>query len=285
MGLFRKKYEAVENESEFVTRSRALWKRNIEILKEFIRIPNKSPAFDADWKKTGHMDRALALLVGYIKEQKPHIKGLTYEVVEHEGRTPLILITAEGTAPGNVLMYGHMDKQPEGGEWREGLDAWTPVQEGDKLYGRGGADDGYALFAALTSLRMLDEKGIPRPTTQIIIEAAEESGSTDLPHYLNFLGDRIEEPDLIVCLDSEAGDYGRLWETNSLRGLVNGTLEVAILEEGVHSGKGSGIPPDTDLIHRQLLTRIQNTNTGEITLEALKVPIPDDVVLQAKAVA
>lgn len=278
---------SLEAESDFVKVSRAMWKRNIEILEEFIRIPNKSPAFDKNWKENGHMDRAVALLVQYIEEQKPHVKGLSYEVIEHEGRTPLLLITAEGTAPGNTLMYGHLDKQPEGGAWRDGLDPWTPVEEGDRLYGRGGADDGYALFAALTSLRILDEKGIPRPTTQIIIEAAEESGSTDLPYYLDFLGDRITEPDLVVCLDSETKDYDRLWETTSLRGVVNLTLDIEVLRggESVHSGKASGIVPDPTLVFQQLLSRVVDPKTQEVLLPELQTDIPPERFAEAKAVA
>ena len=284
MGFWNRSAEKAPRKTKEVIRSREIWEKdNLPVLRDYIRIPNVSQDFEENWQEP--MNKAVELLVSYIEDQKSHINGLSYEIVRLPGKAPLIFITAEGTAPEKVLMYGHMDKQPAGGEWRDGLDPWTPIQEGNKLYGRGGADDGYALFSALTSLRMLDEQGIDRPTTQIIIEGAEESGSVGLLDYLEVLGDRIHEPDLIVCLDSETKDYGRLWDTTSLRGLVNFTLEI---ETGgsAHSGKVGGMTRDAFLASMQLLfNRIVDPDTQAVLLPELQTDISEERIAEAKAIA
>jgi acetylornithine deacetylase/succinyl-diaminopimelate desuccinylase-like protein len=76
-----------------------------------------------------------------------------------------------------VLLYGHLDKQPEFNGWRNDLGPWTPKYENGLLYGRGGADDGYAVYAAITAIEALDAQGIPRPRCVGLIETCEESGS------------------------------------------------------------------------------------------------------------
>ena len=118
-----------------------------------------------------------------------------------------------------------------------------PRIEGDKLYGRGGADDGYAMFGALSALLALQEQGVPHTRCMVLIEACEESGSYDLPHYVDHLAARIGRPSLVVCLDSGCGNYDQLWLTTSLRGMVSGTLKVRVLTEGVHSGLRLGGGP------------------------------------------
>ena len=190
-----------------------------------------------------------------------------------------------GTAPGTVLMYSHLDKQPEMLGWAEGLGPWEPALKDGKLYGRGGADDGYALFASLAALLALKEQGVAHARTVIIIEASEESGSPDLPFYIDHLAARIGEPDLVVCLDSGCGNYEQLWLTTSLRGMVIGTLSVRVLTEGVHSGAASGIVPGSFRILRHLLSRIEDPQTGKMLLPELKVEIPQDRQTQAKQAA
>jgi acetylornithine deacetylase/succinyl-diaminopimelate desuccinylase-like protein len=202
-----------------------------------------------------------------------------------KSRTPLIFIEIPGNAPGTVLMYGHLDKQPEMLGWAEGTGPWEPVIKDGKLYGRGGADDGYALFASLSALLALKEQGIAHARTVIIIEASEESGSPDLPFYIDHLATRIGTPDLVVCLDSGAGNYNQLWLTTSLRGMVIGTLKVRVLTEGVHSGAASGIVPSSFRILRHLLTRIEDPATGQMQLPELFVKIPPERITQAKAAA
>ena len=255
-------------------------------LQRYIEIPNKSPAFDPAWREHGHMARAVQLLAGWAREALP--EGATLEVVQLGERTPVIFIDvpATGGTPGDtVLLYGHLDKQPEMSGWREGLGPWSPVLEGDKLYGRGGADDGYAIFASLTALGALHREGVPHARAVILIEACEESGSFDLPAYIQHLAARIGVLSLVVCLDSGCANYDQLWSTTSLRGLVVGTLEVSLLTEGVHSGDGSGVVASSFRVARQLLARLEDADSGEVRLTELHVPIPAERVAQAQRAA
>ena len=265
-----------------------LWDDEIvPTLSDYIRIPNKSPAFDPDWEKHGHMDRAVEMFAAWGREKIESIPKATLDVVRLPGRTPLIFIEIPGTNAGRdggtVLMYGHLDKQPEMKGWTTG--PWEPVIKDGRLYGRGGADDGYAMFAALSAILSLREQDVPHARIVIIIEASEESGSPDLPAYIEYYSCRIGTPDLVVCLDSGCGNYEQLWLTTSLRGMLIGTLTVRVLTEGVHSGAASGIVPSSFRIARQLLSRIEDVETGEITVDALKVEIPQERVDQAAAAA
>ena len=255
---------------------------------EYIRVPNKSPMFDPDWQKSGYMDQVVDQFTTWVKHQK--IAGLQLEVVRLENRTPLIFIEIPGQgasekADDTILLYGHLDKQPEMSGWREGLGPWTPVLDGDKLYGRGGADDGYALFACLIAIEALHEQAIPHARCVVIIEACEESGSPDLPYYMEALSDRIGTPDLVICLDSGCGNYEQLWCTTSLRGLIGGELTIEVLDEGVHSGDSSGIVPCSFRILRQLLDRIEDASTGFIQDSAFNVDIPHKRIEQARNAA
>jgi acetylornithine deacetylase/succinyl-diaminopimelate desuccinylase-like protein len=256
-------------------------------LVEYIRIPNKSPMFDAEWVEHGHMAAAVALMEAWAKSQP--IPGLVVEVVQLEGRTPLIYleIPASGADTGEdcVLLYGHLDKQPEMTGWDEGLGPWEPVLKGDRLYGRGGADDGYAIFGSLAAIQALHEQGAAHARCVILIEACEESGSYDLPAYVDHLADRIGMPSLVVCLDSGCGNYDQLWCTTSLRGLAGGNLTVKVLEEGVHTGDASGIVPSSFRLLRQLLSRIEDEGTGRILVDGLHADVPADRDVQARKVA
>ncbi|WP_159015581.1 M20 family metallopeptidase [Cognatiluteimonas profundi] len=254
---------------------------------DYIRIPNKSPMFDSDWVAHGHMDRAVELMRSWAQAQA--IAGLELEVVQLAGRTPLIFIeipSTDGQAGEDcVLLYGHLDKQPEMTGWDEGLGPWEPVLDGDRLYGRGGADDGYAIFGSLTAIQALQQQGIPHARCVVLIEACEESGSYDLPAYVDHLAARIGKPSLVVCLDSGCGNYEQLWCTTSLRGLAGGNLTVRVLEEGVHSGDASGVVPSSFRLARQLLSRIEDEATGRIIIDALHAEVPADRLLQAGTVA
>jgi acetylornithine deacetylase/succinyl-diaminopimelate desuccinylase-like protein len=261
-----------------------VWEREIvPQLIDYIAIPNKSPHFDPQWQEHGHMDRAVDLIETWCRAQD--IPDLTVEVVRLEGRTPLLYMEVPGEGDDTVLLYGHLDKQPEMHGWRDDLGPWKPVLEGDKLYGRGGADDGYAAFASLTAIRALQQQDGSHARCVILIEGCEESGSYDLPYYIDHLADRIGHPSLIVCLDSGCGDYERLWSTTSLRGLVVGELSVEILNEGVHSGDASGIVPSSFRIARQLLSRLEDETSGEIVPTELNVKIPEQRHSQAAAAA
>jgi len=182
-------------------------------------------------------------------------------------------------------MYGHLDKQPEFSGWRADLGPWTPKYEGGLLYGRGGADDGYAVYAAVSALQALDAQGVPRPRCVGLIETCEESGSGDLPAYLDALRPRLGDVGLVVCLDSGAGNYDQLWLTTSLRGNVTGSLKVDVLTEGVHSGDSSGVVPSSFRILRQLLDRLEDSATGRLLPDSLHCHIPADRIAQARATA
>lgn len=256
-------------------------------LVEYIRIPNKSPMFDTDWVKNGYMDDAVKLMEAWARAQS--IPGMQLEVVRLEGRTPLIFIDVPATGPETgddcVLLYGHLDKQPEMTGWDSDLGPWKPVIKGDKLFGRGGADDGYAIFGSLAAIQALQQQGAPHARCVVLIEACEESGSYDLPAYVDHLADRIGKPSLVVCLDSGCGNYEQLWCTTSLRGMAGGNFTVKVLEEGVHSGDASGIVPSSFRLLRQLLSRIEDEDTGRILVEGLHAEIPPDRLTQAKKVA
>lgn len=257
----------------------------VPTLTDYIRIPNKSPMFDPQWRAHGHMDKAVDLLAGWARAHLPD--GATLEIVRLGERTPVIFIDVPGTARDGdtVLLYGHLDKQPEMTGWEEGLGPWTPVMRGERLYGRGGADDGYSIFASVLALRLLRTQGLPHARCAIIIEACEESGSEDLPAYIEHLAPRIGTPSLVVCLDSGCGNYDQLWCTTSLRGLVLGNLEVSLLREGVHSGDGSGAVASSFRVARALLERLEDATTGAIRPTELYVEIPRARVLQAEKVA
>ncbi len=255
----------------------------VPTLVDYIRIPNKSPSFDPDWDANGHMEAVLQLALAWLDEHP--LPGAEVHVGRLPGRTPLIVVEVPGELDGTVLMYGHLDKQPEMEGWHEGKGPWIPVMEDGKLYGRGGADDGYALFASVCAVRAMIEEGISRPRIVILIEFSEESGSPDLPAYVEHFKAQVGTPDLVVCLDSGAGDYDRLWSTTSLRGMLGGTLRVEVLRNGVHSGDASGIVPSSFRVIRRLLDRIEDAKTGRVRVEALHVEIPESRRSQAAAVA
>ncbi|MFT5283989.1 MAG: acetylornithine deacetylase/succinyl-diaminopimelate desuccinylase-like protein [Planctomycetota bacterium] len=250
---------------------------------EYIAIPNKSPLFDPDWAEHGYMEQAVTLIETWCRAQK--IEGLKVEVVRLEGRTPLIYMEIPGEGDDTVLLYGHLDKQPEMTGWRDDLGPWKPVRKGERLYGRGGADDGYSAFASLTAIRALHEAGMKHARCVVLIEACEESGSYDLPFYIDHLSEQIGEPSLVVCLDSGCGDYERMWSTTSLRGMVVGNLRIDILNEGVHSGDASGIVPSSFRVLRSLLTRLEDVSSGQILPDELIVEIPEQRKEQAAAAA
>jgi acetylornithine deacetylase/succinyl-diaminopimelate desuccinylase-like protein len=246
---------------------------------EYIRIANKSPLYDPEWREHGYMDQAVSLIECWCRRQP--VGAMTLDVVKLEGRTPLLFLDIPGDSAECVLLYGHLDKQPEMTGWREGLGPWNPVIEGEKLYGRGGADDGYAVFSALTAILALKNQKAPHARCVVMIEACEESGSYDLPFYIDRLSDRIGIPSLIVCLDSGCGNYDQLWCTSSLRGLVVGDLSVQLLKEGVHSGEGSGVIASSFRVMRQLLSRLEHEETGEILIREFHVDIPRETLEQA----
>jgi len=257
-------------------------------ISEYIAIPALSPVFDADWEQTGHIGNAVSHIMSWM-EKRP-IQGLSVRLQQIDGLTPLIVAEIEpfgiqSGAEAPVLMYGHLDKQPEMLPWDDGLGPWSPVRRGDKLYGRGGADDGYAAYAALTAIEAVQRSGGSHGPIFVLIEASEESGSPDLEAHMRLLGPQLGQIDLVVALDSSVGDYDRVWLTSSLRGLVAGVLRVEMLTEGIHSGSSSGVVASTMRVMRQLLDRIEDAYTGRVLIESSHVEIPQDRRNEAKAMA
>ncbi len=258
-----------------------VWTRSVvPTLERYIRIPNQSPLFDPNWKRNAYMQQAVKLAKDWVEQQ-----GFRAEVHEIEGRTPLLFIEVEGDPSSTILMYGHLDKQPPMTGWETGLGPWTPVLRDGKLYGRGGADDGYAVFAAVSAVRAVEQQKAKHSRIVIIIECCEESGSTDLPAYIELLSKRIGTPSLVICLDSGCGNYEQLWMTTSLRGAIVGNLTIDVLTEGVHSGDGSGIVASSFRILRILLDRLEDAKTGRILPDWLNIEIPKHRVDQARATA
>jgi acetylornithine deacetylase/succinyl-diaminopimelate desuccinylase-like protein len=261
-----------------------VWDESIlERLIAYVRIPNKSPMFDPEWESHGHMEAAIQLMADWCRAQP--VRGMKVEIRRLPGKTPLLLVDIPGELPGSVLLYGHLDKQPEFTGWLQGLGPWEPVVRDGKLYGRGAADDGYAVFSSLTAIAVLQAQKVALPRCVLLIEACEESGSVDLPAHLDTLGDSIGDPSLVVCLDAECGNYDQVWCTTSLRGNVTGRLRVRVLTEGVHSGMATGIAPTPLRIAAQILARIENPVTGDLLLEELQASIPKDRRAQVTAAA
>ena len=258
----------------------------VPALTDYIGVPAKSPMFDPEWQAHGHLERVVRDAAAWVESRK--VPGLTLEVVRIEGRTPVIFFEIPATRPASsdtVVMYGHLDKQPEFTGWRNDLGPWTPKYEGGLLYGRGGADDGYAVYAAITAVEALKAQGLTHPRIVGLIETCEESGSHDLPPYLDALRTRLGNVSLVVCLDSGAGNYDQLWLTTSLRGMVSGVLKVEILTEGIHSGDASGVVPSSFRVLRNVLDRLEDSATGRLLPESFHCQLPTDRLAQVQAAA
>jgi len=255
-------------------------------LTEYIQIPAKSPSFDAQWAEHGHLETVLRNAAQWVDAQK--VEGLKLEIIRLPGRTPVMFFdipASQTDTPHTVLMYGHMDKQPEFNGWRNDLGPWTPKYEDGKLYGRGGADDGYAVYASIAAVQALKNQNTPHPRIVGLIETCEESGSYDLLPYVDALRPRLGDVGLVICLDSGAGNYDQLWLTTSLRGMASGTLKVEVLTEGIHSGDASGLVPSSFRIMRQVLDRLEDSATGRMLPASFHCEVPADRLAQARATA
>lgn len=264
-------------------------------LSDYIEVPAKSPMFDPDWAQHGFIDTVVQQAAQWVEAQK--VAGLRLEIIRMPGRTPVIFFELPASTGAHahasngplknqtVLMYGHLDKQPEFTGWRSGLGPWTPRYQDGKLYGRGGADDGYAVYAAITAIQALKTQDTPHPRMVGLIETSEESGSSDLLPYIDALRDRLGDVGLVICLDSGAGNYDQLWLTNSLRGMVSGVLKVEVLTEGVHSGDASGLVPSSFRIMRQVLERLEDSATGRLLPSSFHCDVPSERMAQLRHTA
>ena len=275
------------NAAQALSQVSAQWDGDIvKQISDYIAIPAKSPGFDADWKVHGYIDTVMRNAAAWIEAQK--VEGLTLEVIRLDGRTPVLFFEIPATrvdSTQTVLMYGHLDKQPEFTGWRSDLGPWTPKYQDGKLYGRGGADDGYAVYASIAAVQALKAQNVPHPRIVGLIETCEESGSYDLLPYVDALRKRLGDVALVVCLDSGAGNYDQLWLTTSLRGMGGGVLKVEVLDEGVHSGDASGVVPSSFRIMRHVLDRLEDSATGRLLPQSFHCAIPSDRLAQAKVTA
>ena len=285
--LHKEVLAGVLNDAQALAQASAQWDADIVgQLKAYIQIPAKSPGFDANWVQHGYIDTVVRNAAAWVEAQK--VEGLRLEVVRLEGRTPVLFFELAATRPQStqtVLMYGHLDKQPEFTGWRKDLGPWTAKYEDGKLYGRGGADDGYAVYASIAAIQALKAQNIPHPRIVGLVESCEESGSYDLLPYIDALRPRLGDVSLVVCLDSGAGNYDQLWLTTSLRGMASGTLKVEVLTEGIHSGDASGLVPSSFRILRQVLDRLEDSTTGRLLPSSFHCQVPAERITQASATA
>ena len=285
--LHRELPAAVLDAAKALSHATSQWDGDIvRQLTDYVAIPAKSPGFDKDWESHGYIDTVLRNAAAWVESQK--VEGLTLEIVRLPGRTPVLLFEIAATranAAQTVLMYGHLDKQPEFSGWRNDLGPWTPKYEDGKLYGRGAADDGYAVYASIAAVQAVKAQNVPHPRIVGLIETCEESGSYDLLPYVDALRQRLGDVGLVICLDSGAGNYDQLWLTTSLRGMASGTLKVQILTEGVHSGDASGLVPSSFRIMRQVLDRLEDSKTGRLLPQSFHCEIPSERLAQARATA
>jgi acetylornithine deacetylase/succinyl-diaminopimelate desuccinylase-like protein len=285
--LHREMPAAVLDSAQALSQVSAQWDGDIvRQITDYIAIPAKSPGFDPEWAAHGYIETVMRNAAAWVEAQK--VQGLTLEVIRLPGRTPVLFFEVAATkaeSSQTVLMYGHLDKQPEFNGWRGDLGPWTPKYEDGKLYGRGGADDGYAVYASIAAVQALKAQDKPHPRIVGLIETCEESGSYDLLPYVDALRPRLGDVSLVICLDSGAGNYDQLWLTTSLRGMASGTLKVQILTEGVHSGDASGLVPSSFRIMRQVLDRLEDSRTGRLLPESFHCEIPAERLGQAKATA
>ncbi|GIS48159.1 MAG: hypothetical protein Ct9H90mP21_0660 [Methanobacteriota archaeon] len=258
-------------------RSEEIWESSIlPSLSDFIGIKALSPLFEPNWAEMGELDATIELFCEWLDDQG--IEGMSYEKHRIGELSPVLIVTIEGTGPGEVIFYSHLDKQPSKPElWSEGLHPLKAVRRDPWLYGRGSVDDGYGGYLCATSVRLLQEAGAPHPRCTMIIETCEESGSFDLPPYLEELTERLGNPDMVVVLDSGGPDYDHIWMTEALRGLVSGTLSVKVSHEGIHSGNSGGSIPSSFRIQRILLDRVEDSSSGKVTIPEMHVEIPEEV--------
>lgn len=285
--LHREIPASILNAAQALSQVTAQWDGDIvKQITDYISIPAKSPTFDSDWAQHGFIDTVMRNAAAWVEAQK--VEGLTLEIVRLEGRTPVLFFEIPATRADStqtVLMYGHLDKQPEFTGWRNDLSPWMAKYEDGKLYGRGAADDGYAVYASIAAVQALKAQNVPHPRIVGLIETCEESGSYDLLPYVNALRERLGDVALVVCLDSGAGNYDQLWLTTSLRGNAAGVLKVEILTEGVHSGDASGLVPSSFRIMRQVLDRLEDSKTGRLLPQSFHCEVPADRLAQAQATA
>jgi acetylornithine deacetylase/succinyl-diaminopimelate desuccinylase-like protein len=202
-------------------------------------------------------------------------EGVGAEIVRaRDGAAPAVI--GERTGPPGapvVLLYAHHDVQPENDPADWDSPPFEPVVRGDRLYGRGAADDKAGIAAHVGALRALGDD-LP-VTVRFFIEGEEEVASESLPDLLRLYRDRLAA-DVIVIADSGNWDIGVPALTTSLRGLVRMDVEVRTLSHAVHSGMWGGLVPDGIMALTRLLSTLW-TEDGSPAVEGLRSAAAADV--------
>ncbi len=244
-------------------------------LKEFVSIQSLSPSFDPDWERHGELHKAIEIAKSFGEKL---LSNIQFEILESPGRSPLLFFEipafGDSASHGDVLFYGHLDKQPEGNGWSNNRCPFSATQEDTVLYGRGVADDGYSFYSAVSIAKALESGGLSHPRIWGVFETCEESGSFDFSHWMQLLAPRLSNVALILVLDAGCIDYSGLYVTTNFRGILRATLKVSVLNHGVHSGVASGIVPDSFMIARNLLDRLEDSSSGKILDKAFYTTIP-----------
>lgn len=241
---------------------------------------------DTTYRTNGLLEKAIELVDQYV--QKLGIKGLERKIFHPEDSNPLVVYKVEPEKmtekTRNIMIYGHLDKQPYEEAWAEGLGPTTPVIREGKLYGRGASDDGYSVFSTMLAIKLAQLEGKALPRICLALETEEESGSENLIKLLTLSEDYLGKPDCLFCMDSGVLDYEQLWVTSSLRGVAMVDLQVECALSGYHSGEVGGIVPETFRVVRALLDRVDDTLTGKVAA-AFQSPIPEWKIKEANEVA
>ncbi len=243
----------------------------VDDLRDLVRIQSVS----ADPERLGELERSAEKTARLLAAE-----GVETEIVRaHDGAPPAVIGERKGPAGAPVvLLYAHHDVQPENdpADWDSA--PFEPVVRGDRLYGRGAADDKAGLAMHVGALRALGED-LP-VTVRFFIEGEEEVSSATLPDLLERYRDRLAA-DVFVIADAVNWDIGVPSLTTSLRGLARMDVEVRTLTHAVHSGMWGGIVPDAIMALTRLLASLWAPDgspavEGLVTGPAADVDYPEE---------
>ena len=199
---------------------------------------------------------------------------MSYEKHRIGELSPVLIVTIEGTGPGEVIFYSHLDKQPSKPElWSEGL---HPLKAVRRIHGSmAGAPSMMGMGIPLRHICKTPARGGCPPSP--LHHGYRDMRGIRFIRPPNVPGGTYRElgnPDMVVVLDSGGPDYDHIWMTEALRGLVSGTLSVKVSHEGIHSGN-SGAHPSSFRIQRILLDRVEDSSSGKVRIPEMHVEIPE----------